>query len=62
MNIPGIYKYFRNIYIRNVTGGDMGMMNSGCGSAYMPRLAPHLLGVINIWWDFFVILDENLII
>ena len=27
----------------------MGMMNSGCGNAYMLRLAPHLLALINIW-------------
>ena len=25
------------------------MMNSGCGNAYMLRLAPHLLALINIW-------------
>ena len=41
------------MYIRDIAGGDMGMMNSGCGNAYTPRLAPHLLGVIDIWEEIF---------
>ena len=39
----------------------MGMMNRGCGNAYMPRLAPHLLGVINIW-EYFLIVRNTLLI
>ena len=39
----------------------MGMMNRGCGNAYTPRLAPHLLGVINIWEDIFYNQEEILI-
>ena len=39
----------------------MGMMNGGCGNAYIPRLAPHLLGVINIW-EYFLIFRNTLLI
>ena len=49
------------MYVRNIAGGDMGMMNRGCGNAYTPRLAPHLLGVINICEEIFYNREEILI-